>query len=396
MAKKKLNFGTPILIITLVTCTAGLLSMIPSSIISPDNSSDNLSEIPSGSNSNNSDDNTSNNDVNPVKNGWYLVNNVNELHDGDYVTFISSINDTGKLIGQFLSDSKKFTVESVDLVVESEYLTNLVTEYGDGSFFQLVENEGGFAFLSNGLYITSAYSSSNTCKMTNVLDQYSTFDVSFASDYVIATARGDKKCNTIKYGTTYFSLYEATKGDFPYMVKWYGEENPYIKSAFNPDDYTSIINLNEWEFVDYTSEDFEIYDGLEFIPVYIKNNSYYLPELLHEQVVELTSEFVLYDNALYGYRNYLTCQFKESDIENYYNIVFNDEYFQYLSVGDSNGYFIIENNEIVGYTYDHYGPFRLGFSYSSDFENNVLSSEHYFNNLGFEDVEYLKYILVKK
>ena len=163
------------------------------------------------------------------KNGWFYVSDIKTLKNGDIVTFtsINSVGDNVNFMGSFLEDTKRFqSTLGAYLFVDEEGQIVLHSGSEKLSYFTFGITDNGYYFKYNDQYLTSGYNSGNTLKFTDVLNEYSTFDVSFENGYAVCISGGDKTCNTIKYTSNYFSLYQYNSGNFPYLMKWYGENGP--------------------------------------------------------------------------------------------------------------------------------------------------------------------------
>lgn len=190
-------------------------------ISSEEQSSEEISNEENKSDENLSNDESSDNYVQLY--GWHLVTSLDELEDHDYITFVSNP-DSGSVIGDYNSEVKRFNPVEFNYSCVDNVGSINTDSSGAPSFFQIEYYNGGYAFKYLGeSYLTSVYSSSNTCKLGSELSDYTTFDVHFENDHVIAISRGDKKCNTIKCSTSYFSLYTFESSNFPYLMKYYGD-----------------------------------------------------------------------------------------------------------------------------------------------------------------------------
>ena len=166
-----------------------------------------------------------------VKTGWHFVTTLDEIEDGDYITFVSNYEtNSGIMLGEYNPDVKRFNPVNYSYSLTDNHGI-LSTDIVEGNFFQINKYNDGYTFNKSGNYLTSAYSSGNTCKLMNSIDDYSTFDIHFEDGRLIAIARGDKKCNTIKYSSSYFSLYTFDSSNFPYLMKYYGEVPEFVINA---------------------------------------------------------------------------------------------------------------------------------------------------------------------
>lgn len=157
--------------------------------------------------------------------GWHQVLDLNQLNDGDKITFISNNEKENIMLGDYNAEAKRYNPVKCSYI-QNENIGTLYTADTNGNYFQLSISENGYSFIDDGKYLTSAYSSSNTCKLGDVLNEYSTFTIEFIDGLSICKSYGDKTCNTLKYSSSYFSLYPYNSSNFPLMLKWYGNNEP--------------------------------------------------------------------------------------------------------------------------------------------------------------------------
>lgn len=352
------------------------------SVNSSDNVDDSLTLIPSENISNTEDNSNPSEEPIVNKNGWYQVTNLNELTNGDKVTFVSK--DYKKTIDSYNAEVKRFNF------VDSQFSENeIVTTGSSGLYFEFGIVENGYTFSTNNQYLTSAYSSSNTCKLTTVLNEYSTFNVSFEDGFAVCKAGGDKNCNTIKYSSTYFSLYTFDSGDFPIMMKWYGNEDPYFKDSFNPSDYEYQIDLSDYTLIEYGVDEFEFEDGMQIIPVYVNEGKYILTSSDSEQSF-ICSEFLMHENKFYGKNSYKVLDVVQSEyFSGYYKL-------SSLVLYDAPALLKTTENKITIHNEDDLDDFYdVGFVYREDNSIYEFASSYYIQNVGYEFCS-ITYILVKK
>lgn len=282
-----------------------------------------------------------------TKTGWHYITSLDEVNDGDYITFVSSYDtNSGIMLGEYNSDVKRFNPVNYSYSLTDDHGI-LSTDNVEGNFFQINKFNDGYTFNKSGNYLTSAYSSGNTCKLTNVIDDYSTFDIHFEDGRLIAIARGDKKCNTIKYSSSYFSLYTFDSSNFPYLMKYYGDAPEFIVNP-NLEIYSDYIDLSEWNVVQ--PGDLSLYDGMELIPVLNNSNGINLISTYREESFDAL-DVVLIDDRYYCSEEStiakLTVQI--SDIDGYYFLNCDSGS---LSCADMNGYVAINDGYMIMYYKD--------------------------------------------
>lgn len=231
-----------------------------------------------------SEKSTDSNFKNDAKVGWHLVNDVNQLKNGDKVTFTFNYNDNLRLLGAFNEERNRFDSTGCLYETEGDFgkFTINENEY-EAIYFTLLKTDDYFVFkltdsYGADVYLTANSSTSNTCKLSPYITEESKFNIIFNEDYAMCIGQGNKTSNCIKAYTTFFSLYNINSGNFPTMYKWIGNYDPvfYVDPLleFNP---ISALDLNNYEIVQ--ENDFVLKDGVEFIPVYEKDDSIYLPIL---------------------------------------------------------------------------------------------------------------------
>lgn len=214
--------------------------------------------------------------------GWHLVNDVNQLKNGDKITFLYEYNDSLRMISYFNKEKNRF--DSVECSYSNDEINGEITTFDNNTnHFILTKTKDYYAFqtadgYAAGSYLTANSSTSNTCKLSNSITDESKFNITFNEDYALCVGLGEKTSNCIKAYTTFFSLYNINSGNFPYMYKWYGKDDPEIKLDLSYlNNYKSIINLDDYDVV--FEEDLYLADGLEYIPVLVKDEQIYLPVL---------------------------------------------------------------------------------------------------------------------
>ena len=324
-----------------------------------------------------------------TKTGWHYITSLDEINDGDYITFVSSYDtNSGIMLGEYNSDVKRF-----DPVNYSYSLTDdhgiLSTDNVEGNFFQINKFNDGYTFNKSGNYLTSAYSSGNTCKLTNVIDDYSTFDIHFEDGRLIAIARGDKKCNTIKYSSSYFSLYTFDSSNFAYLMKYYGEVPEFVVKP-NLENYSDYIDLSEWNIVQ--PEDLSLYDGMEFIPVLDTSGDINLISPYKEESFGITFVISEYKNYYCSEDEKITIlTIREADVEGYFFIT---SEFGNLMCSDMTGYIkIVDGNMTMFYkdgdTFENRGKLIFGVGPGD-------SGFSYLKNTNFTETYDVSFYLVKK
>ena len=333
--------------------------------------------------------------INPtiVKNGWHLVNNLNDINDGDYITFASGI-EKGNLFGEYNSSVKRF-----DLVKDFTYSQSVSNYIDNGTFsditssfnyFEVDINENGYSFIDDGQYLTSAYSSSNTCKLSTILNEYSTFNITFIDDYVLCVSGGDKKCNTIKFSSSYFSLYENSATSLPYMYKWYGDEEINNEPLFS-------FDISEYEIVQ--PEDLYLEVGMSFLPVLELDGKTYT--ISHGNSIAMTTcEFLKTNNTLLSNDSIISLDIVENTrwVDEIYDFeeVTDDKYFslkylnnslnqyEYFVLGDTTADCFVEDGKIRT-IYDpysenadsDYGYLKFSSGDVYDWDDNLLYTNSY-------------------
>lgn len=412
MAKKSGKTLTYILLSALILlCVGGIISQTNSLInndTSPDKPSGDVidsttSEDTSGDLNDDSSIEVPSDDVTdtpsdiPViaKTGWHIVDDLTELSAGDYVTFISSTNYSNNfLIGDFNTEVKRFNIiNDSKLEINSDLVGSISNSNGEGNYFEIGINNGGYYFLDDGLYLTSAYSSGNTCKLTNILNDYSTFDISFENGVAVCKARGDKKCNTLKYSSSYFSLYPFESSYFPMMVKWYGEEEPMFDSRFDVTAQTSYLDLNEWNIV--YEQDLVLADGMEIIPIHINPDGDSTTIGRFDSIKSKAIPIYTYSNYLYSDTNVISSFIiEQSDYDGYFKLKDSvaDSYFE---CGDMSGHIKMNENKLTMYYLDSDElHVNSTFVFGMDDEDNFVFT---YENIGIlSSYDPVTYFLVKK
>lgn len=322
-----------------------------------------------------------------VKTGWHLVTNVEEIEDRDYVTFGTKDGlSGGKIIGDYNSSIKRFNHVEVDSYILEDNNGTIRTTEGLGNYFEVKKVSNGWNLVDDGLYLTSAYSSGNTCKLDVNLNEYSTCSINFNSGNAVIQFGGDKKCNTLKYSSSYFSLYEFSSSSFPYMFKWYGEETPIFDKKEVTYEYS--LALEGYDVVQI--EDFELEDDMEFIPVKEMNDKTYVISRYAEMYFYVT-EVVVEDNYFYSNQmiNKIESRIYEDNPEFYklYGISNNDLQFPIIT-GDVEGLFKMENDEITAYYEGEYYKGCLDFG---KLREDAVNSDEPFIYSYSENLEVLEY-----
>ena len=336
-------------------------------------------------------DSSSSEELPIIKSGWHLVNNLNDINDGDYITFASGI-EKGNLFGEYNSSVKRF-----DLVKDFTYSHSVSNYIDNGSFSDIISsfnyfevdiNENGYSFIDDGQYLTSAYSSGNTCKLSTILNEYSTFNVTFIDDYVLCVSGGDKKCNTIKFSSSYFSLYVNSATSLPYMYKWYGDEEINNGSSFS-------FDISEYEIVQ--PEDLYLEVGMSFLPVLELDGKTYT--ISHGKSIAMTTcEFSKTNNTLLSNDSITSFDIVENtrwvdEIYDYEEVT-DDKYFSlkyldnsldqydYFVLGDMTADCFVEDGKIRA-IYDPYsenldrGYLKFSSGYVYDWDDDLLYTNSY-------------------
>ena len=338
---------------------------------------------------NDKNSNSINNDENLESlNGWHHVTSVEELSDGDKITFLTK--DKNRAVKSYNESVKRFEIVDSTYSVSDRSISN---DFGEAEIFELGISDDGYTIKCNDLYLTSAYSSGNTCKLTNVLNEYSTFSITFEDGFAICKSGGDKKCNTIKFSSSYFSLYTFDSGDFPYLMKWYGDSEAVIDSSFNPEEFDYQINLDEWDMILYEDQLFNLEDGMEFIPLCYVNDKYYIPYSFADNCFDC-NEYILHDNKLYGHDPIKSiCSNKDDSYEDFYRLSIDDTS---IPISDTQCLFKTIDGYLNGYYEESLTtPYNVGFGYREDSSIYQFGVSPYFDSLEIELID-ITYILVKK
>ena len=244
------------------------------------------------------------------KSGWYLVNDKNELNNNDLITFVSDYSGQNRIIGKFNYDKGEFGSSACYY----DGIGNFSLLEDDVNCFKLIKTKDFFAFESTDPWGDVTYLTLNTTKesfdMSPYISNNSKFEINFNYDYSVCEVQFNESPKYIKSHNTLFSLLDLNYGNFPYMYKWYGEEEPnfYFDGSLEVN-YLTSINLNDYDIVE--EDDLVLSDSLEIIPVFEKDNSIYLPIINEEDYFQHSygiRPFTKKDNLLVS-MNYIPASF---------------------------------------------------------------------------------------
>ena len=206
-------------------------------------------------------------DPNENFSGWHLVNNVNQLKDGDNIVIVSDLFNCNYMMSDdYIINNYECQYEYNNL---NDYGTFKINEFKSYVFKITLENDL-FKFYSSNGYMTLVDFLGNYSYIHFTLeDENNTFNINFDNDYAL-----------ISPASTNFYL-AASESSFHFsddlntikIFKWYGEND--ITLDINYSNYDGIYTFDEYELVD--AKDYILDDGNVVCPIIKRDSFYYAP-----------------------------------------------------------------------------------------------------------------------
>ena len=202
------------------------------------------------------EENTTYND----KLGWHLVNDVNQLKDGDQVILVGQDSYDNFYI---MDDDFKGVLAdySLDAVSKNGFFTLYNSTV---SLFTIKKDNDDYLFKN-----TQGYLASNNVLSYAGINGATNFNLSFVENKALLK---DKNNNLINFKNNSFISALSNNVSYPYIFKWFGKEEITFAYSVN---YKYMYDFTEYNLV--SDHNYKLQDGDVVCPVLYVNDDYYVP-----------------------------------------------------------------------------------------------------------------------